>query len=180
MKKTVSIILKTFLVVATASSAFYALAVTPPKTPTGAPSISPLLNESAANQIKEGGLGIAVTDKASYAAATTLGYKLYTDGGAVLGPTAVFGNFTATGPSITFSGLPNKQLCTDGSGTIISCAQVVGNTCGLKASEGTTKGCPAGSYLVQMSADGVTGTCRWFDTSHAGGTAVPNTTNMCY
>lgn len=155
--------------------------------PTASPSASNaatnvVLSTNATNQIKTGALGIGATNQSAFAAATSLGYKIVTDGGASLGPTAVFGNFTATGPSISFPGIANKSggLCTDSMGKLVGCGETIGKTCGLSNNDATTKGCPAGSALVQMSANGATATCRWMDPSHAGGTTVPNTKEMCY
>lgn len=186
MKKTISIISKTILVSAVAFSAMYAMATspsTPPPTPGNAGTVtSAIINGGDSNQIKTGTLGLGAVNPTLFSTASALGYKVVTDGGASFGPTAVFGSFTATGSAITFSGLPNQKtgLCTDTSGMVVACTPAAGKTCGLKANQPVAVGCPAGAYLVQMSANGVTGTCRWLDTSHAGGTTVPNTKDMCY
>lgn len=103
-------------------------------------------------------------------------------------------NVTASGSlDVTNSGrvgnlAPGGNVCADSTGTLYICpptpppATPTGQTCGLYNGQPTAQGCPNGSALVQVSADGQTGTCRYYDPGvTTGSTAVPNNgTPYCY
>lgn len=88
---------------------------------------------------------------------------------------------------------PGGNVCADATGVLYVCpatpppAAATGQTCGLynnqpTTGDGTHFGCPNGSALVQISANGQTGTCRYYDPGvTTGSTAVPNNgTPYCY
>ncbi len=87
-------------------------------------------------------------------------------------------------------------VCSDAGGNLYNCPVTLpiqtpaptGQTCGLYNYQATTGdgshfGCPNGSALVQISSNGQTGTCRYYDPLvTTGSTAVPNTdpAKYCY
>ncbi len=80
-------------------------------------------------------------------------------------------------------------VCSDQWGTLYNCTVNFpavpvpqGYTCGLYNNQSTTQGCPNGSSLVQVSANGQTGTCRYYDPAiTTASTAVPNNGSpYCY